>query len=102
MIILINENEQVSLRIDTRIVAPLGICMSTDNNDIFVYEASLGRAKLKISAFSLAGCLLRKEFLYQGASAISQCTDFIMMPNGLLVTCVKKQNAVLMFDPLVV
>ena len=60
MIILINENEQVSLRIHTNIRTPLGICISSDNNDIFVNEANLRGVKLKISVFGLAGGVLRK------------------------------------------
>lgn len=97
-IFLINESSEIVLKINTSARNPSRICMGP-NNDLYLHEYKRLSTDFSIRVFSISG-VFKKLFFYSGPTAIRVSTGLEVLPNGSLLTVVKKENAVFMFDPL--
>ena len=96
-IVFIDREGVVSLSIATSIMRPIGICRNSDG-DLFLSEITSGLIfnHLKISVYSSSGSLKRVDTYSD--KEVRLASGLRMLPNGSLVTCVKKENSVFLLD----
>jgi len=92
-IVFIDREGVVSLSIATSIMRPIGICRNSDG-DLFLSEIIFNH--LKMSVYSSSGSLKRVDTYSD--KEVRLASSLRMLPDGSLVTSVKKENSVFILD----